>query len=132
MELNENYEDSITINISFKGKTEIVQCYYYMNFEELIKKFLKKFKNIKFSPDKIIITVNENQCFLEEILEMYKEEIKNNSIFQLKYKNNSENEPNELNINGNLEKDIQQEEIEIIKNEVYLLNEIKHKRDYQI
>ena len=132
MELNENYEDSITINISFKGKTEKVQCNYYMNFEEVIKKFLKKYKNIKFSPDKIIIRVNENQCFLEEILEMYKEEINNNSIFQLKYKSNSENEPNELNINENWEKDIQQEEIEIIKNEFYLLNEIKHKRDYQI
>ena len=30
MELNENNEDSITINISFRGKIEKVQCNYYI------------------------------------------------------------------------------------------------------
>lgn len=44
MELNENFEDSISINISFKGKIEKVQCNYDMNFEEIINIFLKSLR----------------------------------------------------------------------------------------
>ena len=135
MELNENYEDSLTINISFKGKIHKIKCNYYMNFKEIIEKFLKRFKNMKFPLDKIIIIVNEKECFLEEILEMYKEYIKNDSIFYLKYKNNVENEPNEpneINLNEYIEKENIQKDINIIKYEVPLLNRIKLKRDYPL
>lgn len=36
MELNESYEDSMTIKISFKGKIDKMKCNYYMNFYEVI------------------------------------------------------------------------------------------------
>ena len=63
---------------------------------------------------------------------MYKEEIKNNSIFQLNYKNNSENEPNELNLNDNIENYDLTNEIEIKKYEIPLFNGIKRKRVHDI
>ena len=135
MELNENFEDSISINISFKGKIEKVQCNYDMNFEEIINIFLKKFKKMKFPLDKIIIMVNEKQCFLEENLEAYKEDIKNNSIFYLKYKKNVENEPNEpeeVNPSEDIENEDIQKDINIVKYEVPLLKANKIKRDYEM
>ena len=135
MELNENFEDSISINISFKGKIEKVQCNYDMNFEEIINIFLKKFKKMKFPLDKIIIMVNEKQCFLEENLEAYKEDIKNNSIFYLKYKKNVENEPNEpeeVNPSEDIENEDIQKDINIVKYEVPLLKANKTKRDYEM
>ena len=135
MELNENFEDSISINISFKGKIEKVQCNYDMNFEEIINIFPKKFKKMKFPLDKIIIMVNEKQCFLEENLEAYKEDIKNNSIFYLKYKKNVENEPNEpeeVNPSEDIENEDIQKDINIVKYEVPLLKANKIKRDYEM
>ena len=102
-----------------------------MTFEEILKKFLKKYKNIKYLLDKIILIVNEKHCSQEEILELYKEDIKNNSIFQLKYKNNVENEPNEINLNEYTGNEDMPKDIKIIKYEIPVFKNYELKKDYK-
>ena len=102
-----------------------------MTFEEILKKFLKKYKNMKYLLDKIILIVNEKHCSQEEILELYKEDIKNNSIFQLKYKNNVENEPNEINLNEYTGNEDMPKDIKIIKYEIPVFKNYELKKDYK-
>ena len=129
MELNEKNEELVTINILFQGKISKIECNYKMNFKEVISLFLKIYLNLKIDLDKIIIKVNEKTCFLEEILEFYKEDIKKNSIFKLSYKDQEENkEINDTIINNNIEiNDI--DKIYILKHETPLFNGIKRARD---
>ena len=128
MELNEKNEELVTINIFFGGKISKIECNYKMNFEEVISLFLKMYLNINIDLDKIQIKVNEKTCFLEEILEFYKDDIKKNSIFKLSYKNQQENKENEIIIKNNI--DINDfDKITIEEHKIPLFNGIKRARD---
>ena len=113
MELNEKNEDSIKIKISFLGKINTISCKLYMTFKELINIFLKNILNYEYNLDKFILTLNKEECFLEQILETHKDDILNNKIFVLKYIQQGENkEKNDFYINNNEENDFNLENIE--------------------
>ena len=88
----EKQKNSFEIKINFEGKTENYIFSDDLTIEEIIKICIEKFLGKIYNPFELknyVLKVNGRECFPRKKISYYNEEINDNIIFYLKYKNNN-------------------------------------------
>ena len=81
---NQNYQ-TLTIRIAFQGKTKTLNISPNLTVEEIIKLYKKNYLNSNYKLKDFSLKINNIECSFYETIETYRNEINNNSIFQLYY-----------------------------------------------
>ena len=84
-------DETTTIKITYNGIIRELKIKTNITIEELIKQFIKKYLDDKYDLKNFTLIMNGEICSFENTIETYKNEIKNNFIFILRY-NGNENE----------------------------------------
>ena len=82
---NNQNNQTLNIRIAFQGKTKTLNISPNLTVEELIKLYKEKYLNSNYKLKDFSLKINNIECSFYETIETYRNEINNNSIFQLSY-----------------------------------------------
>ena len=86
----------INVLILFEGKIKQLKCNINITIKDLILQYIKEYHNDdKYDLKNFTIKIKGQECNLEKTLNIYKNEINNNCMFELSYNNNQDNDNND-------------------------------------